>query len=56
MVGICLDAGVNLFDTADVYSAGRSEGILGKAIEGKRDRVLISTKVTFRLCAFVHLA
>lgn len=49
MVDICLDAGVNLFDSADVYSAGRSEEVLGKALEGRRDRVLISTKATFRL-------
>jgi aryl-alcohol dehydrogenase-like predicted oxidoreductase len=49
LVGICLDAGVNLFDTADIYSDGLSEEILGKAIEGKRDDVLISTKTTFRL-------
>lgn len=48
MVGICLDAGVNLFDTADVYSNGRSEEVLGKALAGKRDQVLISTKTTFR--------
>lgn len=48
MVGICLEAGVNLFDTADVYSNGRSEEVLGKAIAGKRDAVLISTKTTFR--------
>ena len=48
MVGICLDAGVTLFDTADVYSNGRSEEVLGKAIAGKRDEVLISTKTTFR--------
>ena len=48
-VDICLDAGVNLFDTADVYSDGRSEEVLGKALEGKRDRALISTKATFRL-------
>ena len=48
MVGLCLDAGVNLFDTADVYSNGRSEELLGQAISGKRDRVLISTKTTFR--------
>jgi aryl-alcohol dehydrogenase-like predicted oxidoreductase len=47
MIDICLDAGVNLFDTADVYSAGRSEEILGKAIEGKRNQLLISTKATF---------
>jgi aryl-alcohol dehydrogenase-like predicted oxidoreductase len=49
MVDLCLDAGVNLFDTADVYSAGRSEEILGEAIAGKRNRLLISTKATFRL-------
>jgi aryl-alcohol dehydrogenase-like predicted oxidoreductase len=48
-VDICLDAGVNLFDTADIYSNGRSEELLGKALEGKRDRVLISTKASFRL-------
>jgi aryl-alcohol dehydrogenase-like predicted oxidoreductase len=49
IVDICLDAGVSLFDTADVYSNGRSEEVLGKALEGKRDRALISTKATFRL-------
>jgi aryl-alcohol dehydrogenase-like predicted oxidoreductase len=49
LVDVCLDAGVNLFDTADVYSDGVSETILGKAIAGKRDRVLISTKATFRM-------
>jgi len=48
LVDICLDAGVSLFDTADVYSNGISEEILGKAIAGKRNRVLISTKATFR--------
>ncbi len=47
LVDICLDAGVNLFDTADVYSQGRSEEILGQAIAGRRDKVLISTKATF---------
>ena len=47
LVDICLDAGVNLFDTADVYSQGMSEGILGQAIAGRRDKVLISTKTTF---------
>jgi aryl-alcohol dehydrogenase-like predicted oxidoreductase len=47
IVDICLDAGVNLFDTADVYSNGLSEEVLGNAIEGKRDRLLISTKTTF---------
>jgi aryl-alcohol dehydrogenase-like predicted oxidoreductase len=49
LIDICLEAGVNLFDTADIYSDGRSEEVLGKALEGKRDRVLISTKTTFRL-------
>ena len=49
IVDICLDAGVNLFDTADVYSDGHSEEVLGKALEGRRGDVLISTKATFRL-------
>ncbi|WP_294278206.1 aldo/keto reductase [uncultured Sphingomonas sp.] len=44
LVDICLDAGVTLFDTADVYSDGASEEVLGAAIEGRRDAVLISTK------------
>lgn len=44
LVEICLEAGVNLFDTADVYSAGASEEVLGQAIRGRRDAVLISTK------------
>lgn len=47
MVNLCLDAGVNLFDTADIYSDGLSEEILGKAITGLRDQLLISTKATF---------
>ncbi len=41
----CLDAGINFFDTADVYSAGRSEEILGRLLEGVRDRVVLATKV-----------
>ncbi|RKF19359.1 aldo/keto reductase [Altericroceibacterium spongiae] len=44
MIDICLEAGVSLFDTADVYSNGVSEQILGEAIKGRRDKVLISTK------------
>ncbi len=44
MVDICLEAGVNLFDTADVYSDGASEEVLGAAIKGRRDAVLVSTK------------
>lgn len=47
LVDICLDAGVNLFDTADTYSYGLSEEILGQAIKGRRDKVLISTKATY---------
>jgi aryl-alcohol dehydrogenase-like predicted oxidoreductase len=49
LIDICLEAGLNLFDTADVYSEGASEEVLGKALEGKRDQALISTKTTFRL-------
>jgi aryl-alcohol dehydrogenase-like predicted oxidoreductase len=49
LVDLCLDAGVNLFDVADVYSDGLAEQVLGKAIAGKRNRLLISTKATFRL-------
>lgn len=48
LVDICLDAGVNLFDTADVYSNGASEAILGAVIKGRRDQVLISTKAMLR--------
>jgi aryl-alcohol dehydrogenase-like predicted oxidoreductase len=49
LVDICLEAGVNFFDTADVYSRGVSEEILGKAIAGRRSSVLISTKTTFAM-------
>jgi aryl-alcohol dehydrogenase-like predicted oxidoreductase len=49
LVDICLEAGANLFDTADVYSAGLSEEILGKAIAGRRQDLLLSTKTSFRL-------
>lgn len=49
LVDISLDAGLNMFDSADVYSAGRAEEILGTAIAGRRDKLLISTKATFRL-------
>ena len=47
MVDLCLDAGVNLFDVANGYSDGLAEEILGKALQGKRDKVLISTKAFF---------
>lgn len=48
LIDICVDTGMNFFDTADVYSEGAAEEILGAAVKGKRDRVLISTKATFR--------
>lgn len=48
LVDICLEAGLTMFDTADIYSAGAAEEILGQAIKGRRDQVLISTKGTFR--------
>jgi len=48
VVDLCLDAGVTLFDSADIYSAGQAEEILGQAIKGRRSQVLISTKGTFR--------
>ena len=48
LVDICLEAGLTMFDSADVYSGGMAEEILGRAIQGRRDKVLISTKATFR--------
>ena len=48
LVDVCLDAGLTMFDSADVYSNGASETILGAAIKGRRDKVLISTKAGFR--------
>jgi len=48
MLDLCLDAGVTLFDTADIYSDGNSETVLGEALKGRRDKALISTKATFR--------
>ena len=47
LIDICLDHGVSMFDSADVYSDGMAEQILGEAIKGKRNRLLISTKATF---------
>ena len=49
LIDVCLDAGVNLFDTADAYSAGRSEEILGAAVKGRRQDVIIATKAFFRM-------
>jgi len=47
LVSICLEAGLNMFDSADIYSRGNSEEVLGAAVKGRRDSVLISTKVSF---------
>jgi aryl-alcohol dehydrogenase-like predicted oxidoreductase len=48
LVDVALDAGLNMFDSADIYSAGAAEEILGRAIKNRRDRVIVSTKGTFR--------
>jgi aryl-alcohol dehydrogenase-like predicted oxidoreductase len=47
LIDVCLDAGVNMFDSADAYSTGRSEEVLGEAIKGRRNKVLIATKGFF---------
>src|SRR6201992_2967832 len=51
LVDVCLEAGLNLFDSADVYANGLAEEVLGEAIKGRRDSLLISTKATFRTAA-----
>lgn len=48
LIDLCLEHGVTLFDTADIYSSGSSEEVLGAAIKGRRNQLLISTKATFR--------
>ena len=48
LIDLCLEAGLNMFDSADIYSDGAAEEILGAAIQDRRDQVLISTKATFR--------
>ena len=48
LVDICLESGLNFFDSADIYSQGLAESVLGAAVKGRRDKVLISTKGTFR--------
>jgi 1-deoxyxylulose-5-phosphate synthase len=45
MIDECLDRGINLIDTANVYNAGAAEQILGKALKGRRDRVILASKV-----------
>ena len=49
LVDICVDTGLTMFDSADAYSAGMAEEILGHAIKGRRDKVIISTKSAFRV-------
>lgn len=49
LVDACIDGGINLFDTANMYSAGRSEEILGEVLEGRRDKILISSKARMRI-------
>jgi len=48
-IDVALDAGVNLIDTADIYSRGASETIIGQALSGRRDRVLLATKARFAM-------
>jgi aryl-alcohol dehydrogenase-like predicted oxidoreductase len=48
LIDLCLDHGVTMFDSADVYSKGAAESILGAALKGRRDKAIISTKATFR--------
>lgn len=47
LIDVCLEAGVNFFDTANIYSGGASEEVLGAALKGRRDRAIIATKATF---------
>ena len=49
LVDVCLDAGLNFFDTANTYSRGLSEEILGQALKGRRDKALVSTKGSFSM-------
>ncbi len=49
LIDICIERGINFFDTANVYSVGDSETVLGKALKGKRQRSIISTKATFEM-------
>jgi aryl-alcohol dehydrogenase-like predicted oxidoreductase len=54
LVDICLEAGANMFDTADVYSSGASEEMLGAAIKDRRDKVLISTKTSLPMGSGIY--
>jgi aryl-alcohol dehydrogenase-like predicted oxidoreductase len=48
LIDLCLEAGLNFFDTADVYSEGASETLLGRALEGRREVAILSTKISLR--------
>src|SRR5262249_61985776 len=54
LLDICLDAGVSMFDSADVYLLGEFERVVGEAIKGRRAKVFISTKATFRFREGAH--
>src|SRR5688572_33080029 len=54
LVDVCLEAGVSMFDSADGYSGGLAEEILGPAIKGRRDQVLISARCTSRTRPWQH--
>lgn len=54
LIDICLDRGVNFFDTANVYSQGASEEVLGAALKGRRNKVIISTKAAFKMSEEVN--
>jgi aryl-alcohol dehydrogenase-like predicted oxidoreductase len=49
IVDLCLEHGLNMFDTADIYSRGMAEEVLGEALKGRRDKALIATKATFSM-------
>ncbi|HVZ83572.1 MAG TPA: aldo/keto reductase [Terracidiphilus sp.] len=49
MVDVCLDAGINCIDTANMYQLGAAESMLGNAMKGKRDRIILSTKVRMKM-------
>lgn len=54
LVEMAFDAEINFFDTAEVYSYGQAEEILGKALHGKRDQVILATKVRSRLSVAIN--
>ena len=49
VIGRCLDAGINFFDTANMYNAGVAESLLGEALKGKREKVVLASKVFFKM-------